>query len=79
MAALIHSLWYPELTTKAHKTTGPATTSSVASVRSPSSDENAIGSDKSLSSPRRNVVEDDLDSEEEIDDQYASMFPYLVT
>eukprot|EP00029_Vermamoeba_vermiformis_P006419 TRINITY_DN2511_c0_g1_i1.p1 TRINITY_DN2511_c0_g1~~TRINITY_DN2511_c0_g1_i1.p1 ORF type:complete len:807 (+),score=231.66 TRINITY_DN2511_c0_g1_i1:46-2466(+) len=66
IAALIHSLWYPELTNKAHKSTGPSTTSS---VRSATSDEGTIGSDKTLASPRRHVVEEDLDSEEEIDEQ----------
>lgn len=78
IAALIHSLWYPELTNKAHKSTGPSTTSSVHSVRSATSDEGTIGSDKTLASPRRHVVEEDLDSEEEVDEQYVLIFPYLV-
>jgi CRP-like cAMP-binding protein len=69
VAALIHSLWYPELTTKSHKSASPGSISSVTSTQR-SVEDSSVSSNKSLASPRRGaVVESDPDSEEEVDEQ----------
>jgi hypothetical protein len=72
VAALIHSLWYPELTTKSHKSAIPGSISSVTSTQR-SVEDGSVSSNKSLASPRRGaVVESDPDSEEEVDEQYVT-------